>query len=79
VEQMIDEIYRKGSKHGWKPPPKEGGITGANSNGASGRNTPDLYGISAPNTPAKGIRLSVTSATILPPGVAVVPKESPLK
>jgi PAB-dependent poly(A)-specific ribonuclease subunit 2 len=54
VEQMIEDIYRKGTKYGWKPPsrsiggtflPLPDGIgTGAATNSAvpSGRNTPDL-------------------------------------
>lgn len=52
AEQMIEDIYRKGTKYGWKPPPRsiggtlmplEGIATGtANSAVQSGRNTPDL-------------------------------------
>ncbi len=52
AEQMIEEIYRKGTKYGWKPPsrsiggtlmPFEGIGTGAvNSAVPSGRNTPDF-------------------------------------
>ena len=65
VEQMVEEIYRRGTKFGWKPPARDGsGATGANSAVPSGRNTPDMGGIaSAPSTPAKGFRLSAPSST----------------
>ena len=68
VEQMVDEIYRRGTKFGWKPPARDGGVTGGNSAVPSGRNTPDLSGISAPSTPAKGFRLSASNATAFVPG-----------
>lgn len=50
VEQMIEEIYRKGAKFNWKPPSRSGGLlavegigTGSgNSAVPSGRNTPDF-------------------------------------
>lgn len=50
AEQMIEDIYRKGTKYGWKPPPRsiggtllpDGMGTGVNSAAQSGRNTPDL-------------------------------------
>lgn len=80
VEQMVEEIYRRGTKFGWKPPARDGGggaLTGANSAVPSGRNTPDIGGgggggsASVPVTPAKGFRLSA------PNGVAfVVPGKS---
>jgi len=49
AEQMIEDIYRKGTKYGWKPPPRsiggtllpDGMGTGVNSAVQSGRNTPD--------------------------------------
>jgi PAB-dependent poly(A)-specific ribonuclease subunit 2 len=70
VEQMVEEIYRRGTKFGWKPPARDGTVvTGANSAVASGRNTPDIGGItSAPTTPAKGLRLSVPNAAPFVPG-----------
>lgn len=84
IEQMIDEIYRKGSKYGWKPPPRDGGAsymtavggtgtgTGMNSAVVSGRNTPDLNGMaSGPNTPVKGFRLNAANATTFVPGIGV--------
>ena len=78
AEQMIDEIYRKGSKYGWKPPPRDGvagaltGVgTGVNSAVVSGRNTPDLNGnATGPSTPVKGFRLSAGSTSTFVPGSA---------
>jgi PAB-dependent poly(A)-specific ribonuclease subunit 2 len=67
VEQMVEEIYRRGTKLGWKPPARDGTvITGANSAVASGRNTPDIA--SAPTTPAKGLHLSAPAAAPFVPG-----------
>ena len=63
AEQMIEDIYRKGTKYGWKPPPRsiggtlmpgDGNGTGtANSAVPSGRNTPDIMPmpLSASGTP----------------------------
>lgn len=62
TEQMIEDIYRKGTKYGWKPPPRSIGGTlmpldgigtgGANSAVQSGRNTPDIMAPpSLPGTP----------------------------
>lgn len=56
VEQMIEDIYRKGTKYGWKPPPRsiggtllpDGMGTGVNSAVQSGRNTPDINSSSTP-------------------------------
>jgi PAB-dependent poly(A)-specific ribonuclease subunit 2 len=74
VEQMVEEIYRRGTKFGWKPPPRDGGLTGANSAVPSGRNTPDVGGIgSAPSTPAKGFRLSAPNAAAFVPGSVTKP------
>ncbi|KAK4943503.1 poly(A)-specific ribonuclease [Elasticomyces elasticus] len=60
VDQMIEDIYRKGTKYGWKPPPRsiggtllpEGVGTGAaNSAVPSGRNTPELMPSLLPTSP----------------------------
>ena len=69
TEQIRENIYRKGAKFGWKPPNREGRITGANSGAPSGRNTPDMSDISAPNTPARGFRLSATGSSFVPGGM----------
>lgn len=58
VEQMVDEIYRKGFRYQWKPPARDGSMTGVNSAAASGRNTPEVGGGSGPTTPARGLRFS---------------------
>ncbi|ETI19337.1 hypothetical protein G647_09169 [Cladophialophora carrionii CBS 160.54] len=57
AEQMIEDIYRKGTKYGWKPPPRSIGGTlaaldgmgtgAANSAVQSGRNTPDMAPVSS--------------------------------
>lgn len=57
---MIEEIYRKGSRFGWKPPLRSGERNvvadgGANSAFASGRNTPEIGGM--PGTPGTGPRV----------------------
>lgn len=81
AEQMIEDIYRKGSKYGWKPPARDGTIAASNSGMPSGRNTPDLNGASTPipGTPAKGLlRLSASSAPSFAPGVTGI-RESPLR
>lgn len=81
AEQMIEDIYRKGSKYGWKPPAKDGTIAASNSGLPSGRNTPDLNGATTPTpgTPAKGLlRLSAMSAPAFIPGVTAI-RESPLR
>jgi PAB-dependent poly(A)-specific ribonuclease subunit 2 len=67
VEQMVEEIYKKGFRYQWRPPARDGALTGGNSAVPSGRNTPDVGGISAPSTPARGFRLSATSATNFAP------------
>jgi PAB-dependent poly(A)-specific ribonuclease subunit 2 len=67
VEQMVEEIYKKGFRHQWRPPARDGGVTGGNSTVASGRNTPEVGGISAPSTPAKGFRLSAAGAATFAP------------
>lgn len=85
AEQMIEEIYRKGSRYGWKPPSKsmvvnyEGGmLTG--SAVPSGRNTPDMSSSGVPATPAKSIISSPNykSNGLLTPGSALT-RESPLR
>ena len=68
VEPMIEEIYRRGAKYSWKPPSRDGAVTGGTSAVPSGRNTPDPGGISAPGTPAKGFRLGAAGASALTPG-----------
>jgi PAB-dependent poly(A)-specific ribonuclease subunit 2 len=62
-EQMIEEIYRKGSRFGWKPPLRSGERSlladgGSNSAFASGRNTPEGNGFGMPGTPGTGPRIS---------------------
>lgn len=81
AEQMIEDIYRRGSKWGWKPPARDGTIAASNSGMPSGRNTPDVNGASTPTpgTPAKGLlRLSVQGAPAFIPGVTGI-RESPLR
>lgn len=79
AEQMIEDIYRKGSKYNWKPPARDGTVAASNSGLPSGRNTPDMNGASTPGTPARGLlRLSATSAPAFIPGVTSF-KESPLR
>ncbi|KIV95116.1 hypothetical protein PV10_02805 [Exophiala mesophila] len=60
AEQMIEDIYRKGTKYGWKPPPRSIGGTllpeaagtgAANSAMQSGRNTPDMNNGGMPTSP----------------------------
>ena len=83
TEQMVEEIYRRGTKFGWKPPPRDGSAaaaagtttTGASNTGSavqSGRNTPDVgTGIaSGQSTPAppKSFRLSAPGAQPFVPG-----------
>lgn len=62
VEQMVEEIYKKGFRYQWRPPARDGSLPGGNSAVPSGRNTPDVGGNSAPSTPAKGFRLSAANA-----------------
>ncbi|ETN39586.1 uncharacterized protein HMPREF1541_05812 [Cyphellophora europaea CBS 101466] len=62
AEQMIEEIYRKGSRFGWKPPLRSGERNlaadgGVNSTFASGRNTPEIGGSAMPGTPGTGPRV----------------------
>ena len=86
VEQMVEDIYRKGSRFGWKPPNKsaafnlEGGmLTG--SAVPSGRNTPDMSSNGGvPATPAKSIISSPNykSNGLLTPRSALV-RDSPLR
>lgn len=91
VEQMIEDIYRKGTRYGWKPPPRsiggnpplEGMGTGtANSAAPSGRNTPDMSGVPLPSTPStKGggaFKFNATGGGTFVPGNGVT-KESPLR
>jgi PAB-dependent poly(A)-specific ribonuclease subunit 2 len=94
VEQMIEDIYRKGVKYGWKPPPRsvtgatlfpEGMGTGAaNSAAASGRNTPDTMPwplpISPPASKSGGSSTPGGSFKLNPAGVgAFVPRNGNLK
>ncbi|KAL2392816.1 PAN2-PAN3 deadenylation complex catalytic subunit pan2 [Exophiala dermatitidis] len=60
VDQMIEDIYRKGVKYGWKPPlrsiggtqvPDGVGTGAANSAVPSGRNTPDAMSHALPISP----------------------------
>ena len=70
AEQMIEDIYRKGTRYGWKPPPRSMAgnlLAEAGSNYGSGRNTPDMGGASGPGTPQPrapgvGFRFSVDGA-----------------
>lgn len=67
VEQMVEEIYKKGFRYQWRPPARDGALTGGNSAVPSGRNTPEVGAVSAPSTPARGFRLSAASATAFAP------------
>lgn len=62
IEQMVEEIYKKGFRHQWRPPARDGSLTGRTSAVPSGRNTPEVGGISAPSTPAKGFRLNAANS-----------------
>lgn len=85
VEQMIEEIYRKGSRYGWKPPLRSGGgalaadlaANGSGSTFASGRNTPE------PGLPGTPSRTAIGTSKLSAVGVdAFIPgsnKESPLR
>ena len=82
VEQMIEDIYKRGARYNWKPPLRSmvGNlmVEGGASNFGSGRNTPDIGGASGPGTPIPrasglGFRFSADST-----GSAVA-KESPLR
>lgn len=94
VEQMIEDIYRRGTKYGWKPPPRsiggsflpDGmGTGGANSAVQSGRNTPDLMSTPLPTSPPV-LKSSGSASTFrlkaavgtFVPGNGIV-KESPLR
>lgn len=60
-EQMIEEIFRKGARFGWKPPLRSGernmlGEGGASSAFGSGRNTPEIGGNGIPGTPGTSSR-----------------------
>jgi PAB-dependent poly(A)-specific ribonuclease subunit 2 len=94
VEQMIEDIYRRGAKYGWKPPPRsiggsflaDGMGTGANSAVPSGRNTPDMMSTPLPTSPpvlrsrgsAGTFRLNAAGAGTFVPGNGIV-RESPLR
>jgi PAB-dependent poly(A)-specific ribonuclease subunit 2 len=71
AEQMIDDIYRRGTKYGWKPPPRSIGGTllpdgfgtgAANSAVPSGRNTPDMSLIALATSPPSNKAVGVGSA-----------------
>lgn len=62
VEQMVEEIYKKGFRYQWRPPARDGSLAGGNSAVPSGRNTPEVGGNSAASTPARGFRLTAASA-----------------
>jgi len=91
AEQMIEDIYRKGSRFGWKPPSKSSGISFGDamltgSAVPSGRNTPEIGANGIPATPARsifsspGYRAGITStpAGSLTPASALM-RESPLR
>ena len=86
VEQMVEEIYRKGTRYGWKPPLRSGGglmpegtATGGNSAFASGRNTPEPAMPGTPSRrPAGTSKLGVAGIEAFVPGDSVV-RESPLR
>ena len=93
VDQMIEEIYRKGARFGWKPPLRSGGVTlapdgiltgGVNSAFASpGRNTPERGATPIPGTPAgKGwgglMRIGKEGIEAFVPGNGIM-RESPLR
>ncbi|RMZ91505.1 hypothetical protein DV736_g1228, partial [Chaetothyriales sp. CBS 134916] len=79
VEQMLEDVYKRGARYNWKPPPRSVGVAGTllsggaggeggGSNFGSGRNTPDLAGGSVPGTPlskAQGVALFRFSADII--------------
>jgi PAB-dependent poly(A)-specific ribonuclease subunit 2 len=64
AERMNEEIYKKGFKHQWRPPARDGSMADANgtSNVPSGRSTPEVGSHSASSTPARGFRLSAAGA-----------------
>lgn len=86
AEQMIEDIYRKGSRFGWKPPNKSAGTNfevGMYTGSAvpSGRNTPDASSNGAiPWTPARSVFGSPNyrSAATLTPASALM-RDSPLR
>jgi len=86
AEQMIEDIYRKGSRFGWKPPNKSAGTNfevGMYTGSAvpSGRNTPDASSNGAiPWTPARSVFGSPNyrSAATLTPASTLM-RDSPLR
>ena len=92
VEQMIEEIYRKGARYGWKPPLRSGAANlapdgaltgGVNSAFASGRNTPEIGGgTPMPGTPGGRMsgtfKLNPSGIEAFVPGNGIV-RESPLR
>lgn len=85
AEQMIEEIYRKGSRFGWKPPNRSAGFNlegpFAGSAAASGRNTPDASsggnGFYTPGTSVLGSPSYRMGVSLTPASAAV--RESPLR
>lgn len=69
INQMLEEIFREGFKHGFRPPNRNGGAIAATA--ASGRNTPDVGG-SAPSTPLRKV-------IGLAPGGGMLGGSSPLR
>ena len=67
VEQMVEEIYKKGFRYQWRPPARDGAPTGVSSAVPSGRNTPEVGSINAPSTPARGFRSSAADADAFAP------------
>ncbi|RMZ82086.1 hypothetical protein DV737_g2197, partial [Chaetothyriales sp. CBS 132003] len=79
VEQMLEDVYKRGARYNWKPPPRSVGVAGSllsgsaggeggGSNFGSGRNTPDMAGGSGPGTPlskAQGVPLFRFSADMI--------------
>ena len=92
VEQMIEDIYRKGARYGWKPPLRSGAANlapdgvltgGVNSAFASGRNTPDIGGgTPIPGTPGRtgpgAFKLNASGIESFVPGNGIM-RESPLR
>ncbi|KPI34320.1 PAB-dependent poly(A)-specific ribonuclease subunit pan2 [Cyphellophora attinorum] len=66
AEHMVEEIFRKGQRFGWKPPLRSGerlpfAEGGPSSNFASGRNTPEPGMAGPPGTPGTGPRISAST------------------
>ncbi|KAL2829793.1 PAB-dependent poly(A)-specific ribonuclease subunit pan2 [Aspergillus cavernicola] len=94
VNQILEEIFREGSKLGFRPPPRNGVATALSRPGTavtmqntSGRNTPSapdvIAAASAPTTPRQAFRRSIaltpSNGTFSGPGIGEFFSGSPLK